>query len=61
MNKMWNSLSNSIMIEWKKWIVKDKYVIDDNGRLEYGFNGMIINSSTNEYNDYCIKMIWYKT
>ena len=49
------------MIEWKKWIVNDKYVIDNNGKLEYGFNGMILNSSTNENNHHCIKMIWYKT
>ena len=29
MNKIWNSESNSMMIEWKKWIVNDSYVIED--------------------------------
>ena len=39
MNKIWNSESNSMMIEWKKWIVNDQCVIDDNNE-EYGIDGM---------------------
>ena len=37
MNNIWNSQSNSIMIEW---FVNDQCVIDDNNEQEYGIDGM---------------------
>ena len=27
--------------------------------LEYRMNGMMINSSTTEDDDYCVQMLWY--
>ena len=62
MNKIWNLQSSIMMTKWRKWIVNDKYIIVDNSELEYiyrvwdtwylNMNRMIINSSTNEDNEY---------
>ena len=75
MNKVWNSQTNSMMIERKKWIVINMslmimvkestflvYGINDVKLFEYEWNDdQFINKWKESLYECCIQMMWYET